>query len=256
MAEHGARFSGRTVLVTGGGHGIGAATAVRLAQEGARVVVSDLDRATANAVRDALPGEEQHEALAMDLTDPASIDAAGRVLAGGPPLSVLAHTAGGATASASFEETTDAMWLELLQLNLLGVARTARMALPLMRLAQGDRAMVFVSSVNALHALGGVAYSGAKAALGSLTVQLASDLAGEGIRVNTVAPGTIRTRVWDSQPGGADRLAGLYPLGRVGEPSDIAAAIAFLASPDASWLTGQVLPVDGGLAVARPEVTR
>ena len=68
-----------------------------------------------------------------------------------------------------------------------------------------------------------------------------------GIRVNLVAPGTIRTRVWDDQPGGADVMRGLYPLGRVGEPEDVAAAVAFLASGDAAWVTGVTLPVDGGL---------
>jgi NAD(P)-dependent dehydrogenase (short-subunit alcohol dehydrogenase family) len=106
---------------------------------------------------------------------------------------------------------------------------------------------VTVSSVNAFTALGSEAYSSAKAALTSLTGNLAASLGHDGIRVNAVAPGTIRTRVWDSQVGGADRLAPLYPLGRVGEPEDVAGAIAFLASSDAAWITGQTLPVDGGL---------
>ncbi|HEX2417312.1 MAG TPA: SDR family oxidoreductase [Micromonosporaceae bacterium] len=78
-------------------------------------------------------------------------------------------------------------------------------------------------------------------------VNLAASLAPDGIRVNTVAPATIRTRNWDRQEGGADRLRHLYPLGRVGEPEDVAAAVAFLASSDAAWITGHTLPVDGGL---------
>jgi NAD(P)-dependent dehydrogenase (short-subunit alcohol dehydrogenase family) len=80
-----------------------------------------------------------------------------------------------------------------------------------------------------------------------LTGNLAASLGHDGIRVNAVAPGTTRTRVWDSQAGGADRLQPLYPLGRVGEPADIAGAVAFLASSDAAWITGHTLPVDGGL---------
>ena len=88
---------------------------------------------------------------------------------------------------------------------------------------------------------------GAKAGLHSLTQNLAVQLGPDGIRVNTVAPGTVRTRVWEGQPGGADRMAPLYPLGRVGEPEDIAAAVAYLLSSDAGWVTGVVLPVDGGL---------
>jgi NAD(P)-dependent dehydrogenase (short-subunit alcohol dehydrogenase family) len=106
-----------------------------------------------------------------------------------------------------------------------------------------------VGSVNGLLPFGDETYSAAKAALVSLVTNLAADWGPAGVRVNLVAPGTIRTRVWDSQPGGADRLRGLYPLGRVGEPADVAAAIAFLASADADWITGVTLPVDGGLSV-------
>ncbi len=108
-------------------------------------------------------------------------------------------------------------------------------------------AIVTVSSINAFTALGSEAYSSAKAGLTSLTGNLAASLAHDGIRVNAVAPGTIRTRVWDDQECGADRLEPLYPLGRVGEPEDVASAIAFLASRDAAWITGHTLPVDGGL---------
>jgi NAD(P)-dependent dehydrogenase (short-subunit alcohol dehydrogenase family) len=81
----------------------------------------------------------------------------------------------------------------------------------------------------------------------SVTQNLACELGPRGVRFNVVAPGTIRTPNWDSQPGALDRLAGMYPLGRVGEPEDIAAAVAFLASDDAAWITGITLPVEGGV---------
>jgi NAD(P)-dependent dehydrogenase (short-subunit alcohol dehydrogenase family) len=88
----------------------------------------------------------------------------------------------------------------------------------------------------------------------ALTANLARHLAADGVRVNAVAPATVRTRVWVDQEAVADRMAPLYPLGRVGEPDDVAAAVAFLASDDAAWITGHVLPVDGGLLLARPAI--
>src|SRR5690625_1971977 len=118
-----------------------------------------------------------------------------------------------------------------------------------------DGAIVTVSSINALAAFGSEPYSAAKAGLSALTRNLAIQLAARGIRINVVAPGTVRTRVWEGQPGGADRNLPLIPLGRPGEPEDIAAAITFLASADASWVTGITMPVDGGMLAGPRQVT-
>jgi meso-butanediol dehydrogenase/(S,S)-butanediol dehydrogenase/diacetyl reductase len=115
-------------------------------------------------------------------------------------------------------------------------------------------AIVIVSSINAHVALGSEPYSSAKAGLAALTRNLALYLAPDGVRVNAVAPGTIRTRVWQGQEGGAERMRPLYPLGRVGEPDDVAGAVVFLASTDAAWITGHTLPVDGGLLLAHPAI--
>ena len=104
-----------------------------------------------------------------------------------------------------------------------------------------------IGSVNGLAAFGSHPYSAAKGGLEILTKNLAAEYGRRGLRFNLVAPGTIRTRVWDDQPGALDRLTKLYPLGRVGEPDDIAAAVAFLASDDAAWITGTTLPVEGGI---------
>jgi NAD(P)-dependent dehydrogenase (short-subunit alcohol dehydrogenase family) len=107
--------------------------------------------------------------------------------------------------------------------------------------------VVTISSINAMAAFGGYPYSAAKAGLEILTKNWAAQYGRRGLRFNVVAPGTIRTRVWDNQPGAIERIEKIYPLGRVGEPEDIAAAVAFLASHDAAWITGVTLPVEGGI---------
>jgi meso-butanediol dehydrogenase/(S,S)-butanediol dehydrogenase/diacetyl reductase len=243
------RFEGSVALVTGAAHGIGRACAERLAAEGARVLVADLDRVAADRVALELPGRG-HRALALDVTEQPSVDHAFAAAAEGA-LDVLVNVAGGDTRHGSFEDTDDEVWRRMTELNLLGVVRCCRAAIPHLRRSTRSPAIVTVSSVNALTALGSEPYSAAKAGVVSLTGNLALSLAADRIRVNGVAPGTIRTRVWDDQDGGADLLLPLYPLGRVGEPEDVAAAVAFLASTDAAWITGHTLPVDGGLLVHR-----
>ena len=166
----------------------------------------------------------------------------------------MVNVAGGDLPHGVFEETGDEVWSALLELNLIGVARVCRAAIPLLRRSSRSPSIVTVSSINGQTALGSEPYSSAKAGLTALTANLARYLASDGVRVNAVAPGTIRTRVWEGQDGGAERMLPLYPLGRVGEPADVAAAVAFLASADAAWITGHVLPVDGGLLLARPVV--
>ena len=182
------------------------------------------------------------------MTDRSSVEqGVGRAASELGQVDVLVNVAGGDVEHGTFDDTDDEVWTRVLELNLLGVVRCCRSALPHLRRSTKSPAIVTVSSVNAFTALGSEAYSSAKAGLTSLTRNLAASVARDGIRVNAVAPGTIRTRVWDGQEGGADRLEPMYPLGRVGEPEDVAAAIAFLASSDASWITGHTLPVDGGL---------
>ena len=249
------RFGGVTALVTGAGQGIGRACAVRLAAEGARVVVSDLDPDLAQSVADDLPESTGSVALAMDVTDRVSVDdAVSRVADQHGGLDIVVNVAGGDLPHGVFEETGDEVWSAVLELNLIGVARVCRAAIPLLRGSSRGPSIVTVSSINGQTALGSEPYSSAKAGLTALTANLARYLASDGVRVNAVAPGTIRTRVWDAQEGGAERMLPLYPLGRVGEPEDVAAAVAFLASADADWITGHVLPVDGGLLLARPTV--
>ncbi len=239
------------MLVTGAAHGIGRACATRLAAEGARVAVADVDDQVAGEVAGQLRGGP-HVAVVLDVrrqeSAEAAVAAAAAALGG---IDVLVNVAGGDTAHGGFEETDDDVWLRMFDLNLLGAVRCCRAALPYLRRSRSGPAIVTVSSVNAMTALGSEPYSAAKAGLGSVTTNLARTFGPEGIRVNAVAPGTIRARVWDDQEGGAERLLPLYPLGRLGEPEDVAAAVAFLASEDASWITGHTLPVDGGLLTQR-----
>jgi meso-butanediol dehydrogenase / (S,S)-butanediol dehydrogenase / diacetyl reductase len=246
------RFSGRVALVTGAAHGIGRACVTRLAREGARVVVADLDEETAHRVaeelgRDGTPAV----AVALDVTSTASVDrAVADAVEQTGGLDVLANCAGGAFHHPSFAETGDDMWEAHLQLNLMSVVRVTRAALPTLRERRG--CVVSIGSVNGLGTFGIEPYSAAKAALVNLTANLSTVHAPDGVRVNLVMPGTVRTRVWDDQADSLAALTAAYPLGRAGEPEDIAAAVAFLASDDASWISGVVLPVDGGLMAAGP----
>ncbi|MFC7490919.1 MULTISPECIES: SDR family NAD(P)-dependent oxidoreductase [unclassified Knoellia] len=254
--DPGPRFLGSLVLVTGAAHGIGRACVEWFAAEGARVVVADLDIETAREVVEALGGSgQEHLAVEVDVTEDGSVracvEAASDHLGG---IDVLVNVAGGGIPNKDFESTGDDMWARAMELNLMGTVRSIRASLPHLRRSTRHPAIVSVSSVNALVALGGEPYSAAKLGLVSLTRGLAVELGPAGIRVNAVAPGTIRSRVWDNQEGGADRMLPLYPLGRVGEPDDIAGAVTFLASRDASWITGHTLPVDGGLLTGHRQV--
>ncbi len=245
------RFAGYGVLVTGAARGIGAATARRFAREGARVLVTDVDgpeaERTARGLReDGLAAE----AFACDVADRASVEAAVAHAADAfGSLDVLVNSAAHCTPDTPlFEDGPDDAWARDLDITLTGAYRCCRAALP--HLAAGGRgAIVSVGSVNGVQDFGNHAYSAAKAGLGSLTRTLAGHAAARGVRVNLVMPGTVRTSAWEGRDDELAEIRALYPLGRVGEPEDIAAAVTFLASRDAAWITGTTLTVDGGLTV-------
>lgn len=245
------RFAGARVLVIGGAHGIGAACAARYAAEGASVVIADLELEAAQQKVAALPVAEgaRHGAVAMDVTARTSVDeGTARAAAELGGIDVLAHVAGANEDHPGPDAIEDDVWTRLLDLDLVGPVRTVRAAIPHLRRSERP-AIVLVSSVNGLMPLGGEPYSAAKAGLVNLTENLAVRLAPDRIRVTAIAPGTIRTRNW---PGEAsESVRHLYPLGRVGEGADIAAAAAFLTSTDAAWITGVTLPVDGGFLLTR-----
>ncbi|MFF7162119.1 SDR family NAD(P)-dependent oxidoreductase [Streptomyces sp. NPDC008086] len=243
------RFAEYAVLITGAARGIGAATARRLAEEGARVLVTDRDGREAERTAARLRGHGLvAEALACDVADRASVEAAvAHAVDTFGSLDVLVNSAASCTPDAPlFEDGSDDAWARDLDVTLTGTHRCCRAALPHLA-ATGHGAIVNIGSVNALQDFGNHAYSAAKAGLGSLTRTLAGHAAARGVRVNLVTPGTVRTSAWEGRETELDAIRPLYPLGRVGEPEDIAAAVAFLASRDAAWITGTTLTVDGGL---------
>lgn len=251
------RFEGRTAVVTGGGRGIGRAIAERLGVEGASVLIADLDESTAlDAARAVVGAGGRAVGVGCDVTDRASVeDAVSAAVArfGGLDVLVTNVGVGGGTA---FEDIDDSTWAQQVDPTLHGTVRCIQASLPHL-MASSSASVVMIGSVNGMAALNDLVYSTAKAALPVLAQNL-SVLYGRRVlavqrpgsnpvRFNVVAPGTIRTRVWDDQAASLAAISALYPNGRVGEPEDIAAAVAFLASDDAAWITGIVLPVEGGL---------
>jgi NAD(P)-dependent dehydrogenase (short-subunit alcohol dehydrogenase family) len=251
------RFDGYVALVTGAGQGIGEAVVRRLAGEGARVLVTDLDgeRAERAAARVREAGGVA-EGLACDVADRAAVEAAvAHAVEHFGALDVLVNCAYSCHRDVPcFEDEPDEHWARDLDVTLTGAFRCARAALPHLAAAGGRGAIVNIGSVNGEQDFGNHAYSAAKAGLASLTRTLAGDAAPRGVRVNLVAPGTVHTPAWTGREAALERAAQAYPLGRVGRPDDIAAAVAFLASQDAAWITGVTLPVDGGVLSAHHDL--
>ncbi|MFJ2157730.1 SDR family NAD(P)-dependent oxidoreductase [Streptomyces sp. NPDC087856] len=243
------RFEGYGVLVTGAARGIGAAVSRRLAEEGARVLMTDVDlpeaEKTAAGLRELGLATE---AFGCDVGSQESVErAVARAVESFGALDVLVNSAAHCTPDRPlFEDEPDDEWASDLDITLTGPYRCCRAALPHL-VASGRGAIVNIGSVNGGQDFGNHAYSAAKAGLASLTRTLAGHAGPRGVRVNLVTPGTVRTSAWEGRDAELDAVRGLYPLGRVGEPEDIAAAVAFLASRDASWITGTTLAVDGGL---------
>ncbi|WP_432946581.1 SDR family NAD(P)-dependent oxidoreductase [Kribbella sp. CA-253562] len=239
------RFEGKVALVTAAAQGIGAAVARRIAAEGGAVVVTDLQQDKLDEVVAGI-GAEQALAVKVDVTHRDEIDAAvAAAVERFGRLDVLVNNAGGCIVSSLPEETSAEDWHRQLDLTLVGAAQCVQAALPQLLESRGN--VVTISSVNGLAAFGNLEYSAAKAGQIAMTNNFAARFGSSGVRFNLVAPGTIRTPNWDNQLDTLERFAAAYPLGRVGEPEDIAAAVAFLASDDAAWITGVLLPVEGGI---------
>ncbi|HEY0691500.1 MAG TPA: SDR family oxidoreductase [Kribbella sp.] len=253
-----ARFADHVVVVIGGGRGIGRATALRFGAEGAYVVVADNAVEFAKDVSTAIDtAGGSSEAHYVDVTDKESVDALVRLVGQERGIDVLVNTPARAS-DTDFEDIPMDEFDTDLAITLKGPFLAIQAAVPYLVDSPRGGNVVSIGSVNGLQAFGNETYSAAKAGLINLTQNLAIRYGSKGVRFNLVAPGTIHTRTWDErvkrEPTIIDTVAQLYPLGRVGRPEDVAAAILFLASSDAQWITGVTLPVDGGITAGHPEV--
>ena len=245
------RLPDTVALITGGGSGIGRATAELFAREGARVAVADLNLAGAEetAARLAAAGG-QAVAVEADVADAGAVAALlERTLAAFGRVDLLVNNAA-ASRGDDIREIDPETWDWNLAVVLRSAYLCARAVVPGM-IERRRGAIVNIASVNGLTGLGEEGYSAAKAGMINLTQNLAIKYGRFGVRANVICPGTIRTPIWRERvarrPAIFEDLAAWYPLGRVGEPEDVAKAALFLASDDAAWITGAVLPVDGGL---------
>jgi 2-hydroxycyclohexanecarboxyl-CoA dehydrogenase len=248
------RLSGRVALVTGGASGIGAATVRRLAAEGARVAIGDIDEAGARDVA----GEVDGFGVAMDVADTTSIaSAVEAITAEVGPVDVLVNNAG-TDRFAFFTNTDEELWDFVLAVNLKGVIAVTHAVLPSMHERGGGVIVNVASEAGRVGSQGSVVYSAAKAGVIGFTRAIARESARYGIRSNAIAPGPIETPLLNSAEVELGELGARLKQGmidgtmmrRIGEPDEIASAIAFLASDDASYVTGQTLNVSGGLSVA------
>ena len=246
-------FAGLAALVTGGASGIGLATARLLADRGARVAVLDLNQGI-----EADGDSTDLYPVVADVTDDAAVRAAvaeaGRALG---RLDIVVNNAG-IGAAGTVEDNDDAEWHRVLDVNVLGIVRTTRAALPLLRQAARERGQAAIVNTCSVAAIAGLQqralYSATKGAVYSLTLAMAADHVAEGIRVNCVTPGTADTpwvgRLLDAAPDPEAERAALnarQPMGRLVSADEVAAAIAYLASPLAGATTGTALAVDGGM---------
>lgn len=248
-----ARHDGTIAVVTGAGHGIGRSIASQLVAEGAGVAVLEIDESKGSeTVSQIVEVGGRAAFVKADITNAdqveSAIAAAENALG---PVNLLVNNAAFTDAGDLKSMSLDA-WHREIDVNLNGTYHCIRAVLPRMRSRRGG-AIVNIASVNGMRYFGNPGYSAAKAGIINLTMSVASEFGRDGIRCNAVSPGSVRTDniTWtirqQKDPAVFEKLGRWYPLGRVAEPTDIAKAVAFLGSSDAAYISGVVLPVDGGM---------
>ena len=251
------RFQDRTVVVTGGGGGIGGATCRRFAAEGARVAVFDLNEAAAAGVVEAIRAAGgTAQALRCDITARGEVDAAvAAVEAALGPIDVLVNNAGWDVFK-PFTKTAPPEWERLIAINLVGALHLHHAVLPGMAARRRGRIVNIASDAARVGSSGEAVYAACKGGLVAFSKTIAREHARHGITVNVVCPGPTDTALFEGYKPGAgnpEKLVEAFtraiPLGRIGRPDDLPGAILFFASDDAAYVTGQVLSVSGGLTM-------
>ena len=245
MSSH--DLKGQTAIVTGGATGIGEAIARRLSEAGATVAIADLDLAGANTAAAALPGAFGVE---MDVTRAESVrSAVEAILARTGQIDILVNNAGIGGKAAPITEQAEEDWLRVIAVNMTGPFHCIRAVLPSMRERKYGRIVNIASIAGKEGNPNMVPYSASKAGLIGMTKSVAKEVATEGICVNAVAPAVVQTKILDQlTPQQVAYMTDKIPMRRTGKPEEIAAVVHFLASPDASFVTGQCYDASGGRA--------
>ncbi len=251
------RLEGKVAVVTGSAMGIGRATAALLAREGARVVLSDVDEERGKETL-TLIKEDGGEAVFVktDVSKPEDVKAAVDAAVDGYGRLDVLHNNVGIALGASVVDTTEDLWNRVLDVNLGSVYRGCKYAIPHM-MSNGGGSIVNSASVQGLRGFRGwAAYAASKGGIIALTQQVALEYAPHGIRVNCIAPGTILTPMnekvfeeTDDPEALRETWNRMHPVGRFGQPEEVAEAVLFLAADSSSFITGQCLVVDGGLTI-------